>query len=71
MLKGVLLKGYGGFYYVLAQGDLWECSLRGRFRLSLSGNRHRQSAVAPTPRPYQESEKLAVLNAADQRALTR
>ncbi|MCL1918171.1 MAG: ribosome small subunit-dependent GTPase A [Peptococcaceae bacterium] len=33
MLKGVLLKGYGGFYYVMAQGEVWECSLRGRFRV--------------------------------------
>jgi ribosome biogenesis GTPase len=28
-----LLKGYGGFYYVLARGEVWECTLRGRFRV--------------------------------------
>jgi ribosome biogenesis GTPase len=33
MLKGVLLKGYGGFYYVQVQQEIWECSLRGRFRV--------------------------------------
>lgn len=34
MLKGILLKGYGGFYYVLVQTEIWECSLRGRFRVN-------------------------------------
>ncbi|HBV85844.1 MAG TPA: ribosome small subunit-dependent GTPase A [Desulfosporosinus sp.] len=33
MINGVLLKGYGGFYYVYAEGRVWECSLRGRFRV--------------------------------------
>jgi ribosome biogenesis GTPase len=33
MIEGVLLKGYGGFYYVYAEGRVWECSLRGRFRV--------------------------------------
>ncbi len=33
MIKGVLLKGYGGFYYVYAEDRVWECSLRGRFRV--------------------------------------
>jgi len=33
MIDGVLLKGYGGFYYVYAEGRVWECSLRGRFRV--------------------------------------
>lgn len=33
MLKGILLKGYAGFYYVYAQDRVWECSLRGRFRV--------------------------------------
>jgi len=33
MIEGILLKGYGGFYYVLAQDRVWECSLRGRFRV--------------------------------------
>ncbi|SDG10593.1 ribosome small subunit-dependent GTPase A [Desulfosporosinus hippei] len=33
MIDGVLLKGYGGFYYVYAEDRVWECSLRGRFRV--------------------------------------
>jgi ribosome biogenesis GTPase len=33
MIEGVLLKGYGGFYYVFAEDRVWECSLRGRFRV--------------------------------------
>ncbi len=33
MSEGILLKGYGGFYYVLAEDRVWECSLRGRFRI--------------------------------------
>lgn len=33
MINGVLLKGYGGFYFVYAEGRVWECSLRGRFRV--------------------------------------
>ncbi|MHB1651091.1 MAG: ribosome small subunit-dependent GTPase A [Desulfitobacteriaceae bacterium] len=33
MIEGILLKGYGGFYYVLAEDRVWECSLRGRFRM--------------------------------------
>lgn len=33
MIEGILLKGYGGFYYVYAEGRVWECSLRGRFRI--------------------------------------
>jgi len=33
MINGVLLKGYGGFYYVYAEDRVWECSLRGRFRV--------------------------------------
>ncbi|HWQ43447.1 MAG TPA: ribosome small subunit-dependent GTPase A [Desulfosporosinus sp.] len=33
MIEGVLLKGYGGFYYVYAEERVWECSLRGRFRV--------------------------------------
>ena len=33
MIEGVLLKGYGGFYYVYAKDRVWECSLRGRFRV--------------------------------------
>jgi ribosome biogenesis GTPase / thiamine phosphate phosphatase len=33
MISGILLKGYSGFYYVYAEGRVWECSLRGRFRI--------------------------------------
>lgn len=33
MFDGILLKGYGGFYYVYAEDRVWECSLRGRFRV--------------------------------------
>ncbi|AET70129.1 ribosome small subunit-dependent GTPase A [Desulfosporosinus orientis DSM 765] len=33
MIDGVLLKGYGGFYYVYGEDRVWECSLRGRFRI--------------------------------------
>lgn len=35
MIDGVLLKGYGGFYYVYAEDRVWECSLRGRFRVKV------------------------------------
>ena len=33
MIEGILLKGYGGFYYVYAEDRVWDCSLRGRFRV--------------------------------------
>lgn len=33
MIQGIVLKGYSGFYYVFAQDRVWECSLRGRFRI--------------------------------------
>ena len=33
MIQGIVLKGYSGFYYVYAQDRVWECSLRGRFRI--------------------------------------
>lgn len=43
MIAGILLKGYSGFYYVYAEGRVWECSLRGRFRIQgqefLTGDR--------------------------------
>lgn len=32
MLEGILVKGYGGFYYVKVGAERWECSLRGKFR---------------------------------------
>lgn len=33
LIQGTLVKGYGGFYYVFADDRVWECSLRGRFRV--------------------------------------
>ncbi|MGI5900903.1 MAG: ribosome small subunit-dependent GTPase A [Desulfitobacteriia bacterium] len=33
LIQGTLMKGYGGFYYVFAEDRVWECSLRGRFRV--------------------------------------
>ncbi|HMM05595.1 MAG TPA: ribosome small subunit-dependent GTPase A [Clostridiales bacterium] len=33
MAKGLLIKGYNGFYYVESAGEIWTCSLRGRFRI--------------------------------------
>lgn len=32
IVEGIVVKAYGGFYYVLGGGKEWECSLRGRFR---------------------------------------
>lgn len=34
MLTGVVLKSYSGFHYVRVGDKTWECSLRGRFRLT-------------------------------------
>lgn len=33
MLEGIIIKGYSGFYYVQAEDKLWECSLRGKYRV--------------------------------------
>jgi len=33
MLKGVVIRAYGGYYYVHDGKKVWECKLRGRFRL--------------------------------------
>ncbi len=33
LIQGTLIKGYAGFYYVYANDRVWECSLRGRFRV--------------------------------------
>lgn len=33
LVHGTLMKGYAGFYYVYADDRVWECSLRGRFRV--------------------------------------
>lgn len=32
VLKGVIIKGIGGFYYVEAAGEIYECKARGAFR---------------------------------------
>jgi ribosome biogenesis GTPase len=32
MIEGVVIKGYGGFYFVYTPEGLWRCSLRGRIR---------------------------------------
>lgn len=37
MFEGVILKAYGGFYYVRSGDRTWECSLRGRHRLDRQG----------------------------------
>ncbi len=31
-LKGIIIKGIGGFYYIEAEGDIYECKARGAFR---------------------------------------
>ncbi|WP_258359464.1 ribosome small subunit-dependent GTPase A [Moorella sulfitireducens (nom. illeg.)] len=31
-MEGILLRRYGGFYYVESEGRVWTCRLRGRFR---------------------------------------
>lgn len=33
MFEGVLIRAFGGFYYVKKGEETWECSLRGKFRL--------------------------------------
>lgn len=33
MKKGIIIKGYSGFYYVEYEGQVYECSLRGKNRL--------------------------------------
>ena len=32
VLKGIIIKGIGGFYYIEAYGDIYECKARGAFR---------------------------------------
>lgn len=34
MQQGVVIKAYSSFYYVEINNDLWECRLRGKFRLT-------------------------------------
>lgn len=36
-MQGIILKGYSGYYYIYAQDRVWECSLRGRFRIREQG----------------------------------
>ena len=31
-LNGIIIKGIGGFYYIEANGDIYECKARGAFR---------------------------------------
>jgi phospho-2-dehydro-3-deoxyheptonate aldolase len=31
-LNGIIIKGIGGFYYIEADGDIYECKARGAFR---------------------------------------
>lgn len=33
VIEGIIIKGYSGFYYVWDDTSLWECSLRGKFRI--------------------------------------
>ena len=50
-LKGLLIKGYNGFYYVETEGRIWSCSLRGRFRVKkqrfLPGDRVKFTVIDP------------------------
>ena len=32
MLKGTIIKGIGGFYYISTEQGVYECRARGRFR---------------------------------------
>lgn len=33
MIEGIIIKGYSGFYYVQTDSDVWECTLRGKYRI--------------------------------------
>ena len=33
LLKGIILRGYSSFYYVLVEDKEYECSLRGKYRV--------------------------------------
>lgn len=33
-LEGILIKGYGGFYYVKTESNVWKCHLRGKHRFN-------------------------------------
>ncbi|GAB6157383.1 ribosome small subunit-dependent GTPase A [Desulfotomaculum varum] len=50
MFEGVLIRAYGGFYYVKKGDEIWQCTLRGKFRLAkgaaaLVGDRVRVTPV--------------------------
>lgn len=49
MIEGIIIKGYSGFYYVKNQEKLWECSLRGKYRIKdqnfLPGDKVRISPI--------------------------
>lgn len=32
-MKGIIIKGIGGFYYILCEGNIYECKARGKFRI--------------------------------------
>lgn len=53
-IKGIIIKGYSGFYYVWDGQVEWECSLRGRFRITkqsfLPGDRVAITALDPVKR---------------------
>lgn len=33
MIEGIIIKGYSGFYYVQTDSEVWECTLRGKYRI--------------------------------------
>ncbi|HWQ89435.1 MAG TPA: ribosome small subunit-dependent GTPase A [Desulfitobacteriaceae bacterium] len=61
MIQGIILKGYSGFYYVFAQDRVWECSLRGRFRIKdqdfFPGDRVKILPSGPGKASIEEVEK--------------
>lgn len=52
MIEGIILKGIGGFYYVEAEGIIYECKARGKFRkdkiIPLVGDRVTIRVSAPS-----------------------
>ncbi|MDN5344973.1 MAG: ribosome biosis GTPase / thiamine phosphate phosphatase [Clostridia bacterium] len=49
-MEGILLRRYGGFYYVESAGQVWSCRLRGRFRRQedpLPGDRVEITTLGP------------------------
>ncbi len=56
MLQGVVVRAYSGFYYVEINDEIWECRLRGKFRLT------RQSVLAgDRVRVRQTGDKTGVI----------